>query len=279
MQGIKKTIKLISIVLLTTNVAFCQNDTIYQKQVLKNVTMNTQKMKIEIWSDIMCPFCYIGKRHYEEALAKFANASSVELEWHSFQLDPDLPKPASTLNAYQHLANRKGISYEESVALHENVIEMAKQAGLTYNYDKAIVANSFDAHRLIQLAKTKKLGDVAEERLFKAYFMEGKDMSDIKTLIALGKEIGIDEAELIKVLNSNDYATEVGSDIAEAQKIGVQGVPFFVFNRKYAVSGAQESATFLDVLTKSFDEWNATYQETKLEIIEGKVCTPNTDCK
>lgn len=279
MQVIKKVIKISGFVLLSTSFAFCQNNSDTLKQELKTLTMNTPKMKVEIWSDIMCPFCYIGKRHYEAALQKFSNANDIELEWHSFQLDPDLPKPASKLNAYQYLAERKSISYEESVAMHKNVIEMAKQAGLTYNYDKAVVANSFDAHRLIQLAKTKRLGDEAEERLFKAYFMEGKDMSDAKTLIALGKEIGLEEAELTKVLTSNDFAAAVNNDIAEAQKIGVQGVPFFVFNRKYAVSGAQPSATFLDVLTKSFEEWRLANPETKLEIIEGKVCTPNTDCK
>jgi protein disulfide-isomerase len=226
----------------------------------------------------MCPFCYIGKRHYEEALQKFAYANNIELEWHSFQLDPSLPKPASKLNTYQYLAERKGMTYEQSVGLHKNVVEMAKQAGLNYNFDKAVVANSFDAHRLIQLAKTKGLGDEAEERLFKAYFMEGKDMSDAATLISLGKEIGLDEATVSRVINSKEYTDEVNRDIAEAQQIGVQGVPFFVFNRKFAVSGAQPSSTFLDVLKKSFEEWQAANPESKLEVIEGKVCTPNIDC-
>lgn len=277
---IKKTIQLFSFLLISTNLVFCQyiSDN-KQSQEPKILNMSSTKMKVEIWSDIMCPFCYIGKRHYEEALQKFSYANYIELEWHSFQLDPDLPKPASKLNAYQYLAERKGISYEESVAMHKNVIEMAKQAGLTYNYDKAVVANSFDAHRLIQLAKTKNRGDEAEERLFKAYFMEGKDMSDAATLISLGKEIGLNEAEVKDVINSKDYTNEVNKDIAEAQQIGVQGVPFFVFNRKYAVSGAQPSDTFLNVLNKSFEEWKSANPDKKFEVIEGKFCTPNKDCK
>lgn len=225
------------------------------KMETTNTSINTQKMKVEVWSDIMCPFCYIGKRHYETAIKKFAHANQIEIVWRSYQLDPSLPKPASKLSAYEYLAQRKGMSYEQSVALHKNVIAMAKEAGLNYDYDKAVVANSFDAHRLIQLAKLHHLGDAAEERLFKAYFTEGKDMSDITTLILLGKEIGLDEKLLTDVLNSNQYADAVNKDILEAEQIGVQGVPFFVFNRKYAVSGAQPDSVFLETLNKSFDEW------------------------
>ena len=111
--------------------------------------MKETKMKVEIWSDIMCPFCYIGKRHYEKALEQFAGAKDIEVEWHSFQLDPNLPKPASSLSPYEYLAERKGMSVEQSKTMHQNVIKMAEAAGLHYDFDKAVVANSFDAHRLI----------------------------------------------------------------------------------------------------------------------------------
>lgn len=217
---------------------------------------NTPKMKVEIWSDIMCPFCYIGKRHFEEAMKQFPEADNIEVEWHSFQLDPSLPKPASDLSAYEYLAQRKGMSVEQSKAMHQNVVQMASNAGLNYNFDKAIVANSFDAHRLIQFAKTKQLGDAAEERLFKAYFIEGKNMCDASTLLELAKDIGLNEAEAREVINGDAYSSEVKKDIEEASQIGVRGVPFFVFNRKYAVSGAQPSATFVNVLEKSFSEWD-----------------------
>ncbi|MES2837407.1 MAG: DsbA family oxidoreductase [Bacteroidota bacterium] len=241
--------------------------------------MISEKMKVEIWSDIMCPFCYIGKRHYEKALSQFAFAKHIELEWHSYQLDPSIPKQTEKINVYEYLAQRKGISKQQSEAMHKNVISMAQEAGLTYNFDIAVVANSFDAHRVIQLAKKHNLGDEAEERFFKAYFSEGADVSDAATLIKLGKEIGLNEEEVSKVVNSDAYSTEVKNDIAMAQQISVQGVPFFVFNRKYGVSGAQPDSAFLDVLNKSFSEWKTQNKISDLEITEGKVCTPEKDCE
>jgi len=130
-------------------------------------------MTIEIWSDIMCPFCYIGKRNFESALDQFKGKENVQIIWKSFQLDPTIPENFDEkINVYQYLADRKGMSYEQSVRLHESVVRTAKEAGLTYNFDKAIIANSFNAHRLIQLAKEKGLGDQAEERLFLAYLQK-----------------------------------------------------------------------------------------------------------
>jgi predicted DsbA family dithiol-disulfide isomerase len=214
------------------------------------------KMKVEVWSDIMCPFCYIGKRNYETALKEFGDHNQVEIEWHSFQLDPTIPvKSDKKVNVYQYLAEKKGMSYEHSAKLHEKLIQTAKVAGLEYNFDRAIVANSFDAHKMIQLAKTKGLGDAAEERLFRAYFTEGKDFGETDTLVSLGKEIGLDEEEIRNALDSDDYAYLVEQDIQEANEIGVTGVPFFVFNRKYAISGAQPPEYFLQTLEKSFGEW------------------------
>ena len=137
------------------------------------------KMSVEVWSDVMCPFCYIGKRHYEAALAQFAESSKVEIIWHSFQLDPNIISQVDKQeNVYDYLARRKGISYEESVKMHGRVLQMANEAGLEFHLDKALVANSFNAHRLIQMAKMKGLGDEAEESLFRAYFTEAKDFGD-----------------------------------------------------------------------------------------------------
>lgn len=207
-------------------------------------------MKIEIWSDIMCPFCYIGKRHFEAALKQFPQANEVEIEWKSFQLDPTIPKMDERVDVYQYLADKKGMSLEQSKAMHENVIQMAKNAGLDYNFDIAVVGNSKDAHRLIQFAKTKELGDQAEEALFKAYFTDGKNMADMKDLIEIGTSIGLDSNELTSILESDAFAYEMMQDVQEAQNIGVQGVPFFVFDRKYAVSGAQPVEAFLQTLEK-----------------------------
>lgn len=211
-------------------------------------------MKVEIWSDIMCPFCYIGKRHFEAALKEFPHSDKLQIEWKSFQLDPTIPKMEERVDVYQYLADKKGMSLEQSKSLHQNVIQMANNAGLEYNFDIAVVGNSKDAHRLIQFAKTKGLGDPAEEALFKAYFTDGKNMADMKDLIEIGTSIGLDSNELTSILESDAFAYEMMQDIQEAQKIGVQGVPFFVFDRKYAVSGAQPVEAFLQTLEKVYSE-------------------------
>ncbi|MES2591232.1 MAG: DsbA family oxidoreductase [Bacteroidota bacterium] len=210
-------------------------------------------MKVEIWSDIMCPFCYIGKRKFEKALAQFENAEQVEISWKSFQLNPGMKTdPKKSINEY--LSEIKGMPLEQAKEINEHVTQLAKAVGLQYNFDKAIVANSLDAHRLIQFAKEKNKDGEAEERLFKAYFTEGKNIADHATLALLASEIGLDQEEVQSFLKSNKYTEEVNNDIAEAQKIGVRGVPFFVIDRKYGVSGAQESDTFLQALTKAWSE-------------------------
>jgi predicted DsbA family dithiol-disulfide isomerase len=204
-------------------------------------------MKVEIWSDVMCPFCYIGKRRFEEALKRFAGAETVSVEWKSFQLNPNLKtEPGKNLN--QFLAEHKGISIERAAEMNAYVTQMAKESGLVYNLDKAVVANSFDAHRVSHLAKLHHVQNELEELLFAAYFTEGKNTADHEVLTALAVQAGIPESEVKRVLNSSEYSSEVKKDVEEAQAIGVRGVPFFVFNRKYAVSGAQPVETFLKTL-------------------------------
>jgi len=204
-------------------------------------------MKIEIWSDIMCPFCYIGKRQLETALAVFPN-NDFEIEWKSFQLDPTITSQPN-MDVYTFLAERKGMSIEQSKEMHKGVVERAKSVGLEYNFDKAVISNSLNAHRIIQLAKTKNIGDRMEEIFFKAYFTDGKDLNDGPTLIQLGIEAGLEENEIREVLESDNlFIKEVQADIKEAGEIGVQGVPFFVFDRKYAVSGAQPVETFIKTI-------------------------------
>lgn len=234
------------------------------------------KMKVEIWSDIMCPWCYIGKRRFESAMEQFSDAGSVEIEWHSFQLDPTIESGHGD-NLYTYLSKRKGIPYEQAEQMNNQVTALAADLGLTYNLEQAVVANSFDAHRLIQLAKQHQLGDAAEERLFKAYFTESKDFSDADTLVALGKEIGLKEDVLKELVSGQAFATDVRRDIQEADALGIRGVPFFVFDRKYGVSGAQAAETFLEVLNKSVDEWKKT-RPAGLEIVEGQTCGPDGDC-
>lgn len=211
-------------------------------------------MKVEIWSDIACPFCYIGKRKFEAALAQFKDKESIEIEWKSFQLDPE-QKTDPSKNIYQFLAERKGMSLQEAKGLSNNVAKMGQQVGLVYHFDKTIPANTFHAHQLLHLAKAHGLQNEAEEALFKAYFTDGKNMDDIAVLMQVGQELGLDSTEIKKALESKQFENQVREDIYEAQQIGVQGVPFFVFDRKFAVSGAQESSTFLGTLEQAFGEW------------------------
>jgi predicted DsbA family dithiol-disulfide isomerase len=159
-------------------------------------------------------------------------------------------------NMTEYLAEIKGWSIQQAKEMNAHVTNMAKEVGLHYDFEKAIVANSFDAHRLIQLAKKHGKGDAAEEQLFKAYFTEGKNTDDHKTLLEIGQSIGLDELEIKEVLASNQFSEEVKKDINEAQQIGVRGVPFFVVDRKYGVSGAQPSEIFLETLTKAWAENN-----------------------
>jgi predicted DsbA family dithiol-disulfide isomerase len=211
-------------------------------------------MKVEIWSDVMCPFCYIGKRKFEAALEQFPDKGKVQLIWKSFQLAPELvTQPDKSL--HQFLSEHKGISLEQAKGMNDHVSQLAKQVGLVYNFDTSIVANSFNAHRFTHFAKHHGKQNEAEESLFRSYFTDGKNIDDYPTLIQLGSEIGLDTAALKTALEDGSYADEVKIDIYEAQQVGVRGVPFFVFNRRYAVSGAQETPVFLETLQKSYAEW------------------------
>lgn len=212
------------------------------------------KMKVEIWSDVMCPFCYIGKRKFENALAQFPQREDVQVIWKSYQLSPSMRTDPSK-NILRYLAEHKGIDIEDAKRLNAHVTQMAEKVGLVYNFDRSIVANSFNAHCLTHFAKAHGKQNEAEERLFHAYFTEGKNIDDLSTLLQLGAAIGLDTVALKTALENRIYADDVIADIHEAQQLGVQGVPFFVFNRKYAVSGAQEQGLFLQTLEKSFLEF------------------------
>ncbi len=235
------------------------------------------KMKVEIWSDVMCPFCYIGKRNFETALEQFADKQHIEVIWKSYQLDPSIPEVAKESYA-EYLVIRKGMSKEQVEGTLANVTNSAKQVGLEYNFDKSVMVNSLSAHKLLQFAKTKNLGNEAEEVLFRAFFTDGKNIADLATLTELGKEIGLEESEIQTAFTDEKYAALVNADIQEARQIGVQGVPFFVLDRKYAVSGAQPAQAFTQNLEKAFAEWRELNPVSKLEITQGQSCTPDGIC-
>ncbi|ACU04340.1 DsbA family oxidoreductase [Pedobacter heparinus] len=206
-------------------------------------------MKVDIWSDVRCPFCYIGKRKFEMALAKFEHRNEVVVEWHSFELDPNA-ETLLNVDAYDYLADRYDRNREWAIERHRALEESAAEVGLTFNFDKAVMANSFDAHRLIQMAKVNDTPGDIEELLFKAHFTDGKNIADQQVLIGIGKEGGLDGLAVEMMLKSDDFTDDVRHDEKIAQQIRIKGVPFFVIDQKLSISGAQAPEVFLDVMTK-----------------------------
>ncbi|MDT0687816.1 DsbA family oxidoreductase [Autumnicola psychrophila] len=210
-------------------------------------------IQVDIWSDVRCPFCYIGKRRFEGALEKFPEKQRVNVVWHSFQLDPNI-ETQPEISALDYFVKAKNVTKEQAGEMFDGARRMATETGLEMNLKTSIVANSFKAHLLIQLAKTKDLANQLEEALFEAHFKEAKNIDDEEVLIGIAKSVGIAETEAKEALNASVFVAAVKEDEMQAQKIGVRGVPFFVFNSKYAVSGAQASESFLEVLQKVWQE-------------------------
>ena len=244
---------------------------------MSTIADNKPTMDVEIWSDVMCPFCYIGKRKFEQALAEFPQREQVRVVWKSFQLNPDQQTdPNKSINTY--LAEVKGWSVEQAKAMNDRVTDMAREVGLTYDFDRAVVANSFDAHRLIQLAKTQGLGDAMEERIFRAYFTEGRNTADHATLLELGTDVGLSAEAVTQALASDQFADAVGQDIYESRQVGVRGVPFFVLNQRYAVSGAQQPETFLGALNTAWSEWSKSQPKLTDLSADAPACAIDGTC-
>lgn len=214
-------------------------------------------MKVNIWSDIRCPFCYIGKRKFEMALGQFPHREKVQVIWRSFQLDPNL-KTQPDLHPYDYLSGIKGMSREQTASMHDRVESIGREVGLVFNFDNTVVANSFNGHRLIQLAKSKGLGSEAEEALFRAHFTDGVNIDDGDSLVLVGKAIGISEKEVEEVINSNLFADKVREDEALARTIGIRSVPFFLLNDRFSVSGAQDPQLFYQALHQAWAEYEGT---------------------
>jgi len=235
-------------------------------------------MKIEIWSDVVCPFCYIGKRKLEKALDKFPLKDQVEIEWKSFQLNPE-EKTNPSINTLEHLAQSKGWSMDQTKEITSNVVEMAKEHGLEFDFEKAKVANTKNAHRLIDFAKKQGKGGEMKERLLKAYFSDGENVDDPNTLIKLGAEIGLNESEIKSMLASNQFDDAVDQDIYESRLIGVRGVPFFVLDRKFGISGAQPDEVFEETLEKAWSEFAKNNPVLEIKTAEnGESCDIDGNC-
>jgi predicted DsbA family dithiol-disulfide isomerase len=212
-----------------------------------------EPLKVEIWSDVVCPWCYIGKRRFESALAGFEHRDQVEVYWRSYQLDPTAPR-TSDLTLNEMLASKYGMTTQKAGEMNARVSSLAAVEGLDYHLEQAHPANTFDAHRLIHLAADHDLQDAMKERLMKAYFTEGQTVGDIETLVALAVEVGLDAEEARTVLTSKTYTDEVTADINLARTLGITGVPFFVINEQYGISGAQPKEAFQKTLQQVWVE-------------------------
>ncbi|SFS15194.1 Predicted dithiol-disulfide isomerase, DsbA family [Agrococcus baldri] len=207
-------------------------------------------MQIDIWSDVACPWCFIGKRRFEKALGAWEHRDEVEVTWHSYQLDPTLPEHYEGTEV-EYLASRKGMPVEQVQQMFQHVTTQAAGEGLHYDFDRLVVANSLRAHQLLHLAKAHGGADAVKEALLSAHFEQGSDIGDVDTLVAIGAGAGLDEREIRDALADERYLPAVRADIAQAQQIGVNGVPFFVFDMRLGLSGAQPAEVFTQALEQA----------------------------
>lgn len=233
-------------------------------------------MKVDIWSDIRCPFCYVGKKNFEKALDQFPNKDEIKVTWHSFQLDPDM-KTQPEKNSLEYFSEIKGVPAAQAKEMYAHVYKAGKDAGIEFNFDHQKVANSYRAHLLLQLAATKNLANETEEALFKAQLIDGKNIDDEATLVEIGQSVSLEEEEIKNALNADEFKHAVSQDVMLARQMGINAVPFFVINDKYGVSGAQPSPVFSEVLEKSWEEFSGGDHGLKI-IHSGESCDVEGNC-
>jgi predicted DsbA family dithiol-disulfide isomerase len=230
------------------------------------------ELRIDVWSDIACPWCYVGKRRLERALKEFPHASQVALVWHAFELDPAAPKERDrSLSHAERIAKKYGMTTEQARRSTERLVETARGEGLSFDFENIRSGNTFDAHRVVQLGLERGVQGAVEERFFRAYLEEGALMSDHGTLVRLAAEAGLDEGEVADVLSGDLYAREVRADEAEAHELGITGVPCFVLAERFGVTGAQSSQVMLSALNHAWSE----HVESSPAPAEGAVCGPD----
>ena len=237
-------------------------------------------MKVEVWTDIMCPYCYIGKIHYEKALQQFEHADEVELEIKAFQLNPELPGFGNGYPVTEYLTQTSGLKEDKMNQMFAGVKQLADDAGVEFNLHNAIAANTSDAHRLIKLAATKGADSEVLRHISKAYFEEAKDYSDRELLVSIGMEAGLEEMTIRTMLESDDYLYEIKQDIQEMGNLGFDTVPTFLMDRRQAIIGSEPEELFLEVLRKAYNHWkNRTEKEKELTVTKGKSCTADGVCE
>jgi predicted DsbA family dithiol-disulfide isomerase len=227
-------------------------------------------LSVQVWSDIACPWCYIGKRRLETAIARMPRRPEVEVVWRAFELDPTAPRVRSPATPYaERLARKYGSTLAQASSMIERMTSVAAGEGLTFRFDLVRPGNTFDAHRLLHLARERGVQDAVKERLLRAYMTEGEAIGDPATLVRLAADAGLDAEEVRRLLEGDGFAAEVRADEEEARRLGIQGVPFFVFGDRHAVSGAQPA----DVLEQALAQ--AAESAPRLVTAEGAVCGPD----
>ncbi|HSK99189.1 MAG TPA: DsbA family oxidoreductase [Rubrobacteraceae bacterium] len=219
-------------------------------------------MRVEIWSDVVCPWCYIGKRRFERALAGFDHSEEVEVVWRSFQLHPERPRGVRE-PLEESLAAKIGCTVDQVRAMNDHVKILAAAEGLDYDFERYNLVNTLDAHRLTHLARVHGLGAQLHERFLRAQLIEGEDLEDADTLVRLSAEVGVPEGEARRVLVGDDYVADVDKDIRELRALGGNGVPFFVIDRRYGVAGAQPAEVFLRALETARAEEAQRWRSTR----------------
>jgi predicted DsbA family dithiol-disulfide isomerase len=231
------------------------------------------KLRIDIWSDIACPWCYIGKRHLEQALEKFAHRAEVDVVWRAFELDPSAPRVRDTQQTYaERLAKKYGTTPQQAQQRIDQMVGAAAKDGLDFRFDRIRPGNTFDAHRLLHLARERGIQDAVKERFLRGYMTEGQPIGEPEALLGLAREAGLDEQEARGLLESDRYAAEVRSDERLARELGISGVPFFVLDGRLGVSGAQPAAILLGALDKAWSELAGPELES---FAEGATCGPD----
>ena len=230
------------------------------------------ELQIDVWSDIACPWCFVGKRRLERALAEFPHADDVEVVWHAFELDPAAPKERDpSVSHAERIAKKYGMTVEQARQNSERLRETARGEGLAFDFEHIRSGNTFDAHRLVHLGRERGVQNAVKERFLRAYLEEGALMSDHATLLRLAVEAGLDEGEVTDVLASDQHAEAVRADEARAHELGINGVPCFVLDGRFAVSGAQSPQILLGALHQAWNE----RKSSSAGLAEGAACGPD----
>jgi predicted DsbA family dithiol-disulfide isomerase len=228
-------------------------------------------LRIDIWSDIACPWCYVGKRHLEQALGQFEHGGAVEVVWHAFELNPSAQRESHEGPYADRLAKKYGMSVKDAQGRIQHLVDVGRADGLALDFERIRPGNTFDAHRIVHYAREVGLQDAVKERFLRGYLSEGEPIGEPEAVLRLATDAGLDADRVSAILSSDTYAREVRTDEAEAQRLGIHGVPFFVIGGRYALSGAQPAALMGQALAKAWEE----LATAPVEFAEGAACGPD----